>query len=162
STTEALKVARVPLAAAAIAVAGTALAVDLDAVKLTSGVFRHGELQHPNTKVTFLKHGKTASVSLLDTDGLISIGTNGKPDAAIKMRGDRSAADEITMIVAGALPSALGAKTGLVANIGIGSGLTSHVLLASESVKQLDTIEIEPLMAQAARLAFMPRVQRTF
>ena len=162
SATQALKIARVPLAAATVAIVGTALAIDLDAVKLTSGVFRHGELRHPNTKVTFLKHGKTASVSLLDTNGLISIGTNGKPDAAIQMRGNRSAADEITMIVAGALPSALGAKTALVANIGIGSGLTSHVLLASESVKELDTIEIEPLMAQAARLGFMPRVQRTF
>jgi hypothetical protein len=49
-----------------------------------------------------------------------------------------------------------------VANIGIGSGLTSHVLLASDVVREVDTVEIEPFMARAAELGFMPRVERTF
>ena len=55
------------------------------------------------------------------------------------------------MILTGALPLALhpGART--VANIGIGSGLTSHAMLASDSVREVDTIEIESAMVEAAR-----------
>ncbi len=49
-----------------------------------------------------------------------------------------------------------------MANIGIGSGLTSHVLLASDVVREVDTVEIEPYMARAAEIGFMPRVERTF
>src|SRR5690606_33970779 len=48
-----------------------------------------------------------------------------------------------------------------IANIGIGSGLTSHLALASSNLEQLDTIEIEPAMAEAAWLGFGARVART-
>jgi hypothetical protein len=49
-----------------------------------------------------------------------------------------------------------------VANIGMGSGLTAQVLLASDVVREVDTVEIEPFMAEAAEIGFMPRVERTF
>src|SRR5919197_330433 len=40
--------------------------------------------------------------------------------------------------------------------IGIGTGLTTHTLLQHLEIEQVDTIEIEPLMAEASR-GFSPR-----
>jgi spermidine synthase len=159
------RVARLATAVGVSAVVATIFFVQLDPSKLSSGVFRHGySRQAPDSKVLLLKHGKTATVSLVDIQGKgqISIATNGKPDASIMMRGDKSGPDEITMVMAGAMPLALHPNAKRIANIGIGSGLTTHVLLASGSVETVDTVEIEPYMAQAAEIGFMPRVQRTF
>lgn len=159
----AFRLAGLPTAIGLAAVIGAVFFIQLDPAKLSSGVFRHGKPSHEaSTKVLFLEHGKTASVSLVNSAGLVSIATNGKPDAAIKMTGTDSAPDEITMVLAGALPFALHAHPQRVANIGIGSGLTSHVMLASDVVREVDTVEIEPLMARAAEFGFMPRVERTF
>jgi predicted membrane-bound spermidine synthase len=152
-----------PAVMGAAAVLATAAFVNLDPAKLSSGVFRHGLAGYgPDVKVLYLKHGKTASISLIDVDGLISIATNGKPDAAIKMVGAGSDVDEITMVMAAALPIAMHPHPMRVANIGIGSGLTTQVLLASDVVREVDTVEIEPFMAEAAESGFMPRVERTF
>jgi spermidine synthase len=146
--------------AAIVAAAGL---VQLDPDRLTSGVFRTGRVSRDaDSKMLYIKHGKTATISLIEIKGLVSIATNGKPDAAIMMKGDVSSPDEITMVMAAALPVALHANPARVANIGIGSGLTSHVLLASDVVREVDTVEIEPYMAHAAELGFMPRVERTF
>lgn len=147
--------------AAAVIVAATTF--DLDPTKMASGVFRHGRAAFDeNEKILFLQHGKTASISLVDSGGVISIATNGKPDAAIQMKREVASPDEITMIMAGAIPLALHPNPARVATIGFGSGLTSSVLLASPAVQELDTIEIEPLMVKAAHMGFMPRVKRTF
>jgi predicted membrane-bound spermidine synthase len=145
------------------AILATAAFVNLDPAKLSSGVFRHGNASYgPNVKVLYLKHGKTASISLIDLGGIVSIATNGKPDAAIKMVGGGSHVDEITMVMAAALPIAMHPNPMRIANIGIGSGLTTQVLLASDLVREVDTVEIEPFMAEAAEFGFMPRVERTF
>jgi predicted membrane-bound spermidine synthase len=159
------RLARVPIVVAVIAVVCVGALVQLDPSKLSSGVFRHGfARQEPTSKVLYLQHGKTATVTLVDVEsrGQITIATNGKPDASIMMRGSESGSDEITMVMAGAIPIALHTHPQRVANIGIGSGLTSHVLLASPVVTSVDTVEIEPYMAKAAKLGFMPRVSRTF
>ena len=99
----------------------------------------------------FLRDGKTATVSLVRNGGTISIQTNGKPDAAIEMGDGPPASDEITMIMAGALPLSMHPCPRTVANIGIGSGLTSQVLLSTDAVESLTSIEIEPFMVEAAR-----------
>jgi spermidine synthase len=146
--------------AAALAVA--AVALHLDPAKLTSGVYRHGGAKAPG-KVTFLEHGRTATITLLEGGNRkITISTNGKPDAAINMGGGKPTADEITMVLAGAIPFAHREDARQVANIGFGSGLTSHVLLTNPAIEALDTIEIEPAMAKAARIGFRERVPRTF
>jgi spermidine synthase len=153
----------VPAVVGAAVVAIAVIFVQLDPSKMVSGVFRHGVMaMSPTDKLVFYGHGKTASISLVDRAGHVSIATNGKPDAEINMKGSEAADDEITMVLAGAMPIALHANPRRVANIGIGSGLTSHVVLGSTEVQALDTIEIEPMMAHAARLGFMPHVARTF
>ena len=138
--------------------------IRLDPRRMTSGVFRYGNpIQLAGSTVAFFEHGKTASISLIENHGVVSIATNGKPDAAIQMRQDSPAQDdEYTMVVAAALPLAMHPAPKTIANIGIGSGLTSHVLLADPGVETVDTIEIEPVMAKAARMGFMPRVRNTF
>lgn len=138
--------------------------IQLDPRRMTSGVFRHGFAEQLDAAtVTFFEHGKTASISLVEGEGAVTIATNGKPDAAIQMRPDSPALDdEYTMVAAAALPLAIHPAPRRIANIGIGSGLTSHVLLADPRVEALDSIEIEPLMAEAARRGFMPRVRNTF
>ncbi|MGQ0509053.1 MAG: spermidine synthase, partial [Betaproteobacteria bacterium] len=48
-----------------------------------------------------------------------------------------------------------------VAVIGIGTGLTTHTMLANTELERVDTIEIEPAMAEAAR-GFVPRNSAAF
>lgn len=151
-------------AVAVVAILSAVFVVQLDPRRMTSGVFRHGAAeQSADATVTFFEHGKTASISLAESGGAVTIATNGKPDASIQMRPDRPALDdEVTMVAAAALPLSMHPAPRLIANIGIGSGLTSHVLLADPGVELLDTIEIEPVMAQAARIGYLPRVRNAF
>jgi predicted membrane-bound spermidine synthase len=112
----------------------------------------------------FTATGKTASISVTDNKDNLrrSIRTNGKTDAAINIGdGARPGPDESTMILAAAIPLALKPDAALVANIGFGSGLTTHALLGSPNVREVDSIEIERMMIEGARL-FHPRNRRAY
>ncbi len=150
-----------PAVAGVTALIIAAIFFQLDPAKLASGVFRHGHATNSG-EVRFLEYGRTATITLVDDHGSVSIATNGKPDAAIMTKGPKATPDEITMVLAGAIPTVLHSHPRRIANIGLGSGLTSHVVLANPTVETLDTVEIEPVMAKAARSGFMPRVRRTF
>ena len=139
------------------------LGVRLDVNKMTAGVFRHGELQSAqDATVLFAKDGKTATVHLVRYADATSVRTNGKSDGSINMdaSGERGT-DEITMVLTAALPLALKPQAKSAAVIGIGTGLTTHTLLQSLDIERVETIEIEPAMAQAAR-GFMPRNSGAF
>lgn len=150
---------------AGVAVLGLALffAAPLDELRMSSGVYRHGLFNDPrDSKVVFYRDGKTATIAVVDTPAVRSIRTNGKPDASIVRDASRRAApDEATMLLAAALPLAIKPAAGRVANIGFGSGLTTHSLLGSPRVKEVDSIEIERMMIEGARL-FEPRNRRAF
>ncbi len=140
-----------------------------DPYRMSSGVFRTRVDRLPaGLKVLFARDGKTATVSLVGSpDGTVSLLTNGKTDASINVTRkpddkDNVAVDEHTQVLLGALPLILAPATRTAAVIGLGSGTTSHVLLASPKVEHVDTIEIEPVMAEAARQGFGPLVRRTF
>ncbi|MDH3513548.1 MAG: spermidine synthase [Gammaproteobacteria bacterium] len=138
--------------------------VEFDRYKMVSGVYRHGVLFSRNsTEILYHKDGKTATVDLHKSpDGGITISTNGKADARISM-GEKSpvTADEATMILVGAIPLILHPQARTAANIGMGSGLTTHVLLSGAALERVDTIEIEPAMIEAAR-GFRPLVEAAF
>jgi predicted membrane-bound spermidine synthase len=155
---------RMALATSLVLVGLIAAFIRLDPMRTTSGVYRHGETRLPDDmQVVFLRDGKTSTISLARRGPVVSIATNGKPDASINMgETDDPTADEITMVMAGALPLAIHPAPRYIANIGLGSGLTSSTVLADPAVIRLDSIEIEPVMAQAARLGFGPRVRRLF
>jgi spermidine synthase len=65
------------------------------------------------------------------------------------------------MTLAGGIPLLLYPQARTAANIGMGSGLTTHVLLSSKNLERVDTIEIEPAIIEAAR-GFRPRVEAPF
>ena len=160
---------RTPLVVAPAALVGAAaimlvaLFVDLDPRRLGSGVYRsRGAQLDERTKVLFYEDGKTASISLTAHGSQVMIATNGKPDASIELDPAKlPALDEITMTMAGALPLAYNPGARRAANIGLGSGLTSHTLLADSRLEHVDTIEIEAAMVRAAQ-GFGERVSRTF
>jgi predicted membrane-bound spermidine synthase len=157
--------ARFALAAAGCAAffAAVALGVELDPNKMTAGVFRHGDLASSrDAAVLFNQDGKTATVHLVKYPEATSLRTNGKSDGSINMdRDGERGSDEITMVLTGALPLALKPDAKSAAVIGIGTGLTTHTLLQSLDIARVETIEIEPKMAEAAR-GFAPRNSGAF
>ena len=157
---------RLPAAAAVVgllALAAVLAGVRLDPLKMASGVYRYGDLiSDEKAQNTFHKDGRTSSVDLVRyASGGLVLFTNGKGEAAINLGGAEPERDEITMVLSAALPLAAhpGARTAAV--IGMGSGQTSHVLLGSESLERVDTIEIEAAVIEAAR-HFGPHVERVF
>ena len=138
--------------------------VEFDRYKMASGVYRHGMLStSSSTEILYHKDGKTATVDMLKgPDGGISIATNGKVDAKIMMKENAApSSDESTMILAGGIPLLLHPAVRTAAVIGMGSGLTTHVVLTEERLERVDTIEIEPAMIEAAR-GFRPHVEAPF
>ena len=130
---------------------------------MTSGVYRTGSATLPQgATVAYLEDGKTATISLVEKDGTVTIATNGKPDAGIQMGPGEPTVDESTMVLAAAIPLSMQPHPARVANIGFGSGLTTHTLLASPRVERLDSIEIEPFMVDAARRGFGARIHNVF
>ena len=140
-------------------VAATMLFVQLDFYKMGSGVYRAGELLDRKTqKLDYYRDGKTASVTLVENKmGVRFIRTNGKTDAAVMMYEERlPAIDEPTMILLGVIPMALNPHAETAAAIGFGSGLTSHTMLSNPLIREVDTVEIERSMIEAAQY-FRPR-----
>ena len=147
----------------AIAAIGAVLTVvDVDERVLASGVYRSGNAgMASDDKILFYRDGKTATVSLRQTlPGHVVLSTNGKPDAAIQVDLERPASlDEITMTLLGSIAFGFNPEAKRVANIGMGSGQTTHVVLGNPNVERVDTIEIEAEMANASR-RFGPAVAR--
>lgn len=161
-------------AAAAVLLLVILTGAKFDLTLLTSGVFRYGTVQTPGTAdIRFYKDGRTASVSvrrLRATHGL-TLATNGKPDASLgpewfearpagAPRGPFTH-NASTQMLSGIIPLAYVPSAKKVAVVGQGSGMSSHVLLASPSVERLVTIEIEPEMIRGSRL-FYPANRRVF
>lgn len=139
--------------ACTVTVALAALLVHPDRYKMASGVYRAGvRLMTPETTdILFHKDGKTATISVaMARNGVTNIITNGKSDSAINLRTGAAAMDESTTTLCGALPFFYLPRTQLVANIGLGTGLTTQTLLTNPRVQRVDTIEIEQAVIDGA------------
>ena len=130
---------------------------------LASGVFRTGSVDLPGeAKVRFMRDGKTATVAVFTQGNAATIATNGKPDASLELDlADPPTGDEVTMLMAGALPLVVHPDPKDVAVIGWGSGLTTHTLLGSPALRKVDSVEIERAMIDGASL-FGERVKRAY
>ncbi|MCW5590821.1 MAG: hypothetical protein KIS74_01875 [Burkholderiales bacterium] len=150
-------------AAAVVAAVFSFAAFDLDHLKMASGVFRTGTFLDPQrAKVDFHEDGKTATISVTSVGTFRAIRTNGKPDAGIELGKDAKPSwDESTMMLIGVLPLAIKPDTKTVANIGFGSGLSTHTLLGGPGIELVDSIEIEPAMIEGAKL-FAPLNTRAY
>ncbi|MGU9951065.1 MAG: fused MFS/spermidine synthase [Gammaproteobacteria bacterium WSBS_2016_MAG_OTU1] len=134
----------------------TAIALVVGGIPLklaVAGTYRHGTIPSEETKMVFYRDGKTASIAVYkaEEDKLLVITSNGKPNTSILYDNRRYGQDEITATMAGLLPLLVRPDARRAANIGFGSGLTSQTLLQSEKLKQLDNIEIEPLVVAGAK-----------
>ena len=130
---------------------------DVDPRIAASGVFRHGQAKiNDRQKVIFHRDGKTATISVIADGNTRSIKTNGKIDAGIIGKGDIAdsgyTGDEVTGTLLGLLPLLIKPDANLAASIGLGSGMTSKVLLLSPQLQRLDTIEIEAMMVEGAKM----------
>ena len=150
--------------AGVVAVAAVLAWVRIDPLEMVSGVYRYGELiSADKAGNVFHKDGKTTSVDLVRyASGRLVIFTNGKAEASINLAGESGpASDEATMVLSAALPLAAHPGAANAAVIGLGSGQTSHVLLGSSRLEQVDTIEIEAAVVEAAA-GFGRHVERVF
>ena len=165
-----------PLAAAAslLVIVGVLWAARFDQELLAGGVYRSRALPKAGVdSVIFYEDGRTATVAVLRTiaTGAASIATNGKPDASVssdwlfpekrKPTPRMVGGDESTQILAGIIPIAYKPSARRAAVIGQGSGMTSHMMLASPSLEELVTIDIEPEMIDGSR-HFYPSNRRVF
>ncbi|MGK0297554.1 MAG: spermidine synthase [Gammaproteobacteria bacterium] len=142
----------------------TATFYQFDTSRMASGVFRHGFFKWENgTNVLSHEDGKTASISVMShKNDVILIATNGKPDASITInKNEPPTLDEITMKLLAALPLSIHPSAKIIANIGMGSGLTTHTALISPHVEHIDTIEIEEAMVRGAKY-FLPETKNAF
>ena len=120
----------------------------------------------------FYRDGRTATVSVRrQPNGDVTLATNGKPDDAslsgpwLSWTPERAPTplgeDESTQLLLGVVTLAYAPQARNAAVVGIGSGMTSHVLLGSPRLERLITVEIEPEMIAGARL-FLPSNRRVF
>ncbi|MBN1576990.1 MAG: fused MFS/spermidine synthase, partial [Chitinispirillaceae bacterium] len=121
----------------------------IDPALAASGVFRNGTITK-DIRIVSHRDGRTATVSLYRNCDNLVLCTNGKPDAAVNVRGG-ICGDEYTMALCGVLPTAISHDSARAAVIGMGSGMTAHYLLYDPTLAGVDIIEIEPAMAVAAR-----------
>lgn len=126
---------------------------------VSSGVFRHGQL--PVKDILFHQDGKTASVDVVQADHRLSLITNGKPDAAIHDPQQSPLGDEYTMALLAMIPLSAVESPAHAAVIGMGSGITTHTLLADQSLQSVETIEIEQAIIRGAQF-FGERSARAF
>ncbi len=139
---------------AGLAIITTVTLAKFDPRRLHSGVYRTSKADLDSKRqVLFSRDGKTASIALHgDPSKSLTIATNGKPDASLTMSADDlPSADEPTMILAALLGLAYRPDAQAVANIGFGSGLTTHTFAQSTIPNSITTVEIEPQMVAAAR-----------
>lgn len=124
-----------------------------DSLKMASGIYRFGKfVPAESAKLVMEKDGKTATVHALSEFGILTLRTNGKTDASLQTGPGSPTSDEYTQILTGILGFYHRPQSEYVANIGIGSGMTTHSVLSVPQVKEVHTIEIERFMVDGARL----------
>ena len=125
---------------------------------LASGVFRSGKPRlQADEKVLQQRDGRSASITVSQIPGGVrNLRTNGKSDGATDPQSQTVTPDDRTVLLLGALGLAHHPQARHAAVIGLGTVLTSSVLLQAGALESVETIEIEPQMLQAAQW-FRPR-----
>jgi spermidine synthase len=156
-----------PAVAATAAVAAVAVVpatAQLRPEITASGVFRTGAADiGPNRKLVFHRDGRTATISVAErNDGLRSLLTNGKADgSSFPLKPTQFSEDDPTVILLGVLGMAHHPAARTAAVVGLGTGMTTASLLKGSNIASVETIEIEPLMREAAQL-FRPKSAAAF
>ena len=170
----ALRFAYAAIAVTVFVAGAAAVTQRFDPTLLASGVFRRGTVFQPGkAESVFHEDGRTATVSVLRIreGNVLTIVTNGKPDASLSKFWLKECADSIskqplagdasTQTLAPLITLAHRPDASIAAVIGQGSGMSSHFLLTSPTIEELVTIEIEPEMIRGSR-EFYPANRRVF
>jgi len=160
-----------PVIATAVLMLVIAAGARFDLARLTSGVYRHGVVATARDYTfPYYRDGRTATVSVRrGADGFITLATNGKPDASMEhdwldtssTTSRQLTRDIATQLLLPIITLAHAPRARNAAIIGMGSGMTSHVLLGSPYLQQVVTVEIEPEMIAGAR-SFRPANRRVY
>jgi len=116
---------------------------------LVAGAYRGNRVMLPTTIIHRID-GRTATVSVQEIGSLVSVRTNGKPDASLDRAQPLRArlSDELTQDLAAWYARVYVHRPWEGALIGLGSGMTAHRLLGDPRLTHLDGIEIEKAMWQ--------------
>lgn len=122
-------------------------------MKLVSGVYRTGQLIDKEiADILYYKEGKTASISVVKIENALSIRTNGKSDSAISIDPNYPPEmDEYTIFLLGYLPQIHNPLAKRAVNIGLGTGVTSNILLSNKNINEVYTVEIEREVVKAGK-----------
>ena len=148
---------------AVLSFAMSAAVVEFDVNRLSSGVYRVGDSE-AKAKAIYHGDGKTSSVTVSDSpvNSLRIIKNNGKADASIVMDpNEPRSGDESTQILISAYPLFQKPEAKSAAIIGMGSGMSTHTLLSSQTIESVDTIEMEAKVLEGAKL-FLPANERAY
>jgi len=111
--------------------------------------FRQFQSVARDNHLVFYRDGAVATVSvnawMEGSTEHLNLRVNGKPDAS-------TAGDMPTQLMLGHLPMMLRPESKRVLVIGLGSGVTCGAIARHRSLERLDTVEISPEVASAARL----------
>jgi len=151
-TRTSMNVQRAVIAVCLAAVLAVGVGAAFDPLRMISGVFRNGYGAALNASILLHRDGRTATVDVYEDDGLRVISTNGKPDAGVSKDDNRPGADEPTMALTGGIALLVNPEVRTAAVIGMGSGISANVLLASPKLETVDIVEIESAMVDGARL----------
>lgn len=124
---------------------------------LSSGAYRSQfNAEMSNQSEITMRHGKTASIAFQKHPQFLALLTNGKPDASVNLyQRAEASGDDITQTALAVYPMQMMEKPYQAAMIGMGSGMTAHVLLTDPLLQQLDLIEIEEEVYHQAK-GFLP------
>lgn len=136
----------------------SAFLLKIDLRNMVSSVYLGAQIVDKN--ILFHRDGRTATVDFARFGtGALTLAINGRVEGFMLPDGP-SVADAHNILLA-ALPLSLNNGIKTAAIIGMGSGMTPHVLLGDPEVKAVDLIEIEPAVVDAAK-SFGRKVSRTF
>ena len=168
------RLALVAAAAGVTLIAAIGALTPLEQRVLISGAYRTGTIAASKWwDIRSYHDGRTATVGTVRDvrTGGLTISTNGKPDASLSpawyqrcdsvRRRQPLVADAATQLLLPMITAAHAPHARRAAVIGQGSGMSSHFLLASRTIKQVVTVEIEPQMIAGSRI-FLPANHRTF
>lgn len=107
------------------------------------GLVKNYSLSIPGRTIIYQKEGPTATISVRAGDGSLALRTNGKTDASTDT-------DMATQIALGYLPVLLHPAPRSVIVVGLGSGVTIRAVRDFSEVRDIECVEIEPAVFEAA------------
>ncbi len=98
--------------------------------------------------IVFYRDGISSTVTIVKSGDMVSLKVNGKTDASFSPEGT---GDLHTQWLQGFIPAVLHPNPRRVCIIGFGSGITDAAVSQFDEVERIDSIEIEPVVMEAAR-----------